>query len=295
MGTSRWRRSITALIFSASLLLAASASGGQGSPSVGHERIAFGTAHADGTNGYRVTVAGGGDGVTIISSLGRASVSYSVKGRAGGKRLRGDFGDLGFVNLRFHPRERAARGDDPPSAPVPCESERTRQPGVWKGELRFVGEGGFTSVSETRLRGKVETIAVNCEVAPTSPRRGERPERPVLFNATSFERETRTRTFVTALRSDFQHISRVFAAVFVRRGDLQAGYSVDRNVPRNTQRVHRHGTRFHLEGLPPFTGEGKFKRRHRRDGHWAGDLAVTLPVIGPVALTGPGFKASLRG
>ena len=295
MSSSHWRLSVTALALGASLLVAGGASGGQGDPSVAPERIAFGIAHTGGTNGYRVTVTGGGDRVTISSSLGRATVSYSVKGRAGGKRLRGDFGDLGFVNLRFHPRERAARGDDPPPVPVPCDPERTKQPGVWKGELQFVGEGGFTSVSETKLRGKVETIAFNCEAAPTSLRGAERPERPVLFNATSFDRETRTRTFVGAWRSDFQDISQVFASVSVRRGDLQAGYSVYRNVPRNTLRVHRHRTRFHLEGLPPFTGEARFKRRHGRDGTWAGDLAVSLPVIGPVALTGPGFKASLRG
>jgi hypothetical protein len=294
MSSSHRRLSATALALGASLLVAGSASGGQSAPSGGHVHIVFATAHADGTNGYRVTVGGGSDRVTISSSLRRASVSYSVKGRAGGKRLRADFGDLGFVNLRFHPRERAARGDDPLPPTAQCDPERTRQPGVWKGELSFVGEGGFTSVSETKLRGKVETIAFSCEATPTSPRGGKRPERPVLFNATSFERETRTRTFVTALRSDFQHFSRVFAGVFVRRGALEAGYSIDRKVPRKTLRVHRRGTRFHLEGLPPFTGEAKFTRHHRRDGQWAGDLAVTLPVIGTIPLTGPGFKASLR-
>ena len=294
MNSTRKRLTAIALALSASLLLASAASGAQGGPPDLPDHVLLPTARAHGTNDYRVTVGGGGNRVSIYASQGHASVSYSVKGRAGGKRLRADFGDLGFVNMTFHARDRTARGDDPAPVPVPCDSDRTRQPGVWKGEFQFVGEGAFTSVSATKLRGKVETISFDCETSPTPPRAGRPPEAPTLFNATSFVPETRTRTYVYALRSDFQHISKVSAAVFVRRGQLQAGYNIDRNVPRSAMRVHRRGTRFHLEGIAPFSGDGRFNRRLPQEEQWTGDLAVTLPVIGPVALTGPGFKAGLR-
>ena len=118
------------------------------------------------------------------SSFGAAITTYIARGEVSSRGLRAGFADLGRVAVHFHPsgagRSRGCR-----------RAGHSLLAGVFRGEIDFEGEGGYTSAHLHRAKGIVRLLgASRCSPPPArSPRRSStsRPlPRPGRAKSTSF-------------------------------------------------------------------------------------------------------------
>lgn len=90
------------------------------------------------TNGYVVSVEGSGRQVALTVNGHGGRATYSVRGRASTRQLKGRFGKLGRIALRFEPSGKA-RQIKPPKR---CKgSNRISTKGEFIGTIRFRGDG----------------------------------------------------------------------------------------------------------------------------------------------------------
>lgn len=110
-------------------------------------------AHVRGSKGFGISLFGSGSNVDLTVKGHNASVSYDVRGRSSGEQLKGRFGQLGHMSLRFHPRQKAHFVPEPAGN---CKGGgKFVEPGIFAGRLEFEGEQGYTKVQATRVRGTV--------------------------------------------------------------------------------------------------------------------------------------------
>jgi hypothetical protein len=267
------------------------------------------TAHFEGTNGYDVTVYGSRDSIVLFADQPNYRVSVLTgDAETGRKRLVGAFGDAGSIKMKFHgrgePRAHTIRG---------CEGEYQLRRGIWKGEMRFAGKGGFTSVFATEAPGRTVT-SVDLECGPDGGGGGGEPSPPrhgffldvVRGNPYDSDRGGNG----TALQVNWlngRKRAHVQARVRETDGPVETSYEGFTSAPRDRVHLSVKRGRARVDPGYPFVGAAKY-RASREDVNithgvpvgavgpfWEGNLAVVLPGLGAVPLTGPRFRASVGG
>ena len=127
-------------------------------------------------DGYRVGVSTFGSAVFVEVWRGRRGhrtmTAYLARGVARPERLQATFGQFGKVKMRF--RESRNRSWVGKRRTCRGANRFIKRRGVFRGNLRFKGEGGYVTVRVHRAKGAVVTTAPKC-----LHRRGPRP-RPGL-------------------------------------------------------------------------------------------------------------------
>ena len=97
---------------------------------------------------YKISVQGSGLTVT----KGRLSSSYSDQRKGKATKIKADLKSFGEIDLKFDPTGRF-KSDKKPHG---CTGKPGKsQKGVWKGKIKFKGEGGYVKVNESSAKGRV--------------------------------------------------------------------------------------------------------------------------------------------
>lgn len=229
-------------------------------------------------------------------SNGAASIyrGRAVASRPG--RIEADLGGLGRIALSFHPTGTVrVTGLGRAAAACAGSSRVVRRLGVFTGLVEFRGEGGYTAVRATRVRGSVGTpLPPGCAAGAASvagvaarARRARSPRHVVLTavdhrTGTGFEAKTTAMgvAFLATLRERLAGglvvLRRAYAGAPAGSFSFAGGLGSARVSPP-----------------APFAGSARYVAAHSsRSGSWSGDLEVTFPG-GTVPMTGPGFQTWL--
>jgi hypothetical protein len=120
-------------------------------------------------DGYRFTVVAFGQTVALSVSNGRedlrmhlagrfSTTTYLAHGKATPNSIQASFGDRGRIELRFRPSGRELHASRHAGCRRPSRSVVAKF-GLFVGELRFRGEGGYTSAETHRVRGGTVDLA----------------------------------------------------------------------------------------------------------------------------------------
>ena len=257
------------------------------------------TARLDGTNGYELTVAAGGDSILLLAERRNVRVSYlSSDEQSDTNHLIGSFGTAGSIRMEF-----AGRGRPRRHRVEGCDGTYTTRRGVWRGSIAFLGKGGFTSVAATKARGRTVTRSdIDCgSDEEKSGGDGRRQRHGFFVDAISEDEAAASIVGVSVHWLNGRRRAEVSAFTEEIEGPVSIEFEVIRSAPRN--RVHLSIRRGRARIAPgyPFVGSAKF-RASDHDVNlthgipvepgptWEGNLAVVMPGHGLVPLTGPGFK-----
>jgi hypothetical protein len=213
--------------------------------------------------------------VDMAAEKNHTEATYTVSnGQSTAKSLSADLGKYGKVDVTFHPRKTTH-----PKPPQGCHGSVTRKTGVWKGTIKFRGEG-FTSASAHKAHGTRTIGLFNCSFGGG--------QKQVLLNAYS-QQPSLYRSF-TAQRAKSGGSKPHFSAVEFSDGDN--GVSIGRFAfagGKAAQFTYNPGYT-HADVAPPgaFKGSATFD-----NGTWTGNLKVSFPGEKNVPLTGPTWTAQL--
>jgi hypothetical protein len=260
---------------------------------------------------------------TVLLAVSRredpfATTMYLAHGRVTPRSIRASFADRGRIALRFRPSGRLLRL--PPGSA--CASHRggvLARLGVYVGELRFRGEGGYTSAQAHRVKGSSIDIGalVDClggvtadrhavlpslrlpapsphgSVAyppsvPTHPTTGPKPTTLIADDKlpvaqTVFGAQAYGSGRVQFLATEAASEGSIGIARFVFAAAPPAAFAFDDALS--------------LAGVtppPPFSGSATFTHGVGGARSWTGSLAVSFLGAADVPLTGASFNASLR-
>jgi hypothetical protein len=277
---------------------------GQIEPDVTYSCAAEFTLHA--SNGYRITVSADAEGQTdevVLSVEGHGgNVRYSVPGKVTTGTIRAKFGNLGRVSVRFEPsgRERNVR------VPKKCMKGRpsvvTSRLGKFVGTIMFRGEHGYTQVSARRaLGGTGDPLAdtpkkLQCDFRESEAER-ERELESVSLNggppraAISFNASRLFGDFPALAGSGKPSPPKGDRYLFLSLAGEKVGQM---SIIRSTGALGESRDFVFADDLTsatvqppsPFTGSGSFVRNADGSTSWTGSLAVPMPGLGTVRLTG---------
>jgi len=282
--------------------------------------------------GYRIQVSGRGSTVTLSvfrpgglspgslttlfggsakghsaqTSFGAAYSTYVVRGEASASSIRADFAGFGRIAVHFHPSGRVAhlgshRG---------CGGSRfASRHGVFRGEVDFEGEGGYTSAHIHSARGEVVVpLPSRCSGRPSeSPRRAAlRPEPRAVVPSRVIPRAPKgpKTTFLEALwksplgltafeaLGDGSHSVRYIAAVEQSEGQVAVYRLALAFAPSRSIFADSALSSASVAPPAPFSGQGDYGQA---DGAktWTGSLAASFPGAEDFPLTGPQFTVQL--
>jgi hypothetical protein len=239
--------------------------------------------HLKGSHHYAINGLGFPSYATLTASGGHGSAQYiGTKGQdsgfAGAKRMVSDLGSRGGYDLRFHAKR--TKMIDPPKG---CTGKQAKaRIGVWKGTIKFRGEGGYTSVDATRAPGRVvpEHSLWDCGQQVKGTQLlvvgGGPPPPPVQF--TAFKPDQGSTTSFTATDSETLP-AKAGVTVQVRREVAVNGTS--------GQFIFNDAlTRAQVNPPAPFSGTGTFGPATSTHLSWNGSLAVDFPGAPNFALHG---------
>ncbi|HET9198950.1 MAG TPA: hypothetical protein VFN92_11940 [Solirubrobacterales bacterium] len=247
-------------------------------------------------DGYKVGVSTFGSAVFLSVWRGgsgrRVQTAYLARGVAAPERLRATFGKFGQVKMRFREaRNRPWRGQR-----RTCRGANRfiKRRGVFRGNLRFRGEGGYVSVRIHRAKGAVVTEAPKCR----HRRRGggfDIPFGSFLSQPTSallaIERHGVAATGFFAVES--RRSTLFFASREESRGKLAIVRMavLRRHSPIRTDEAL---TSARLSPPAPFHGTGRYRAAADGTTAWSGGLSVNFPGKPRFPLTGPEFETFLE-
>jgi hypothetical protein len=249
-----------------------------------------------GSHGYGIGIVGRRRGFELSASKGAMTVVYLLRhNHSRGDRLEARLPGVGRVSLRFQPLGPAHR--EPGFFPQCSGGETVKQPGYFRGTIRFRGERGYTAVQATRPRGQIVTTAREVckrsifDHAKRTPE-GHRTQlfaysrsrgRVVWFSAGILRDPLSTATFFSGSATERRAGMVVFreAVVLGAEGEFVTGDASD--LPPTAT----------VTPPAPFRGSAAFQRMPEGENAWSGPLSVDLPGAGRVALAGPDFSASL--
>jgi len=266
------------------LLLPAAAAAGLPKGAISLSMIKLGE-----SNGYEVELVTGSIGkqrprVAVSVEADTASASYSVRSedRPG---IHATFGALGQVGLGFHRQKKLVERPE-------RNCRWIIELGVFRGKVNFVGEGGYVAVDATNPKGEILRLpdgfcglgSFRLWLPPGLPRetvlaaRMKTGAREVSFRA------SRERSERATIQFNAETLERV------------EGMRIDRNVRISGEPddfTATGATRAAVSPLPPFSGFAKFRDPKPGPATWEGPLAVTLPGLEALPLTGEGVTARL--
>jgi hypothetical protein len=239
-----------------------------------------------GSHGYKLQGFGSGRTVSITASKGPGVATYSSRGKVTATVMKADFGTLGTVRVRFH-AERTKTVDPPKGC---TGSKQKRETGVWRGKIRFKGEGGYTKVRTRKAHGTVLlTRNLKC--------RGPKPKPATVLNATKVDQATNTTVTFHAAKLKGS-AKRSFAASEFGTFQNKAGQgtifrTVSLTGSASAFTFNGGLTSAQVRPPSPFSGTGNFASSPSGNS-WTGPLAVDFPGDPNVSLAGNGFVAFLQ-
>jgi hypothetical protein len=240
------------------------------------------------------------DDVTLTIVGHHQAVSYQVKGELSPSGLVAKFGALGEVSVTFSPTKTISSQQSPKG----CKGEAsTDREGIFSGTIKLTGEREYVRLDATEAKGEMEvTPHWRC-----GSRGGKNvvPSPPTVTHRAAVEKED------DATLKASSRISRGgFSAAAIRgpKGRNYTFFAGGLSEHRESMKIFRLAALSaptstflfnHAEGTAsvhppfPFSGSASFKRRRKGPPAWSGSLKVALLGADPIALTGPGFRASL--
>ncbi len=228
------------------------------------------------------------------SSFGAAITTYIARGKVSAAGVRAGFAGLGRVAVHFHPSRRA-------TPPRGCHgADRSLVPGVFRGEVDFEGEGGYTAAHIHRVRGIVRLLGYSrCSRPATRSPRRSRSSHPVSnpdrAKITSFDAEWKSAlgTTLFSAATGRAHTARYLAATEQSAGQIAIYRLALAFAPSQTFVFDSALSSASLTPPAPFSGTGSFQQGDAGTRSWAGPLAVSFPGAEDTPLTGPQFTTQL--
>lgn len=249
--------------------------------------------------GYVVEVLGSGHAVAIdvVRGDGRSNTAYVVRGTASGEQLRADFGNYGKVSMRFRPSRHATPAESGQS----CDhgGKPVSRSGVFVGEFRFRGEGGYLDIDARRARGEVSGVAPKCARQHSSSQAQEsvsHPETEGIFGPETPFLEAGWRHGVRSAEVGAFFLFATFAYADVEESRGRMAIFRHALVVAGSHKMLRANdalTSARLSPPPPFSGSGIYTAGPDGKKTWTGSLAVNFPGAPHYPLTGPPFKVTL--
>jgi hypothetical protein len=246
-----------------------------------------------GSNGYEITVSGGlegGENSVELSAEGRSgTVQYTAPGRVTDNGIEASFGKLGRVSVRFRPS-----GQRPPVV--------TSRLGSFVGTIRFRGERGYTRVSARRADGGIGDPLANtpqklvCDFHESDAAH-ERELESVSLDASPSGAGVSFGAFrlfgswsdriPPAGKGTLGGGRYLFLALSIERARKLSIFRYAAVLGRPEDFVFDDAlTTATVRPPSPFTGSGSFLRNPDGSTSWTGTLAVRLPGLGAMRLTG---------
>lgn len=248
-------------------------------------------------NGYTIDVAGRGPDVVIGVSRQRSSstTTYIARGVVSPTRLEASFGDLGRIAVRFRPSGRVVRTKSRPHCKGP--DHVISRLGVFVGDVRFSGEGGYTSADIHRVKGRVSSPAsLRCaaSVFRHSHERGESGSigSPRLTSLGAGWKTALSSTTFGAVAGLGDKVL-FFAVSEQSEGSIAI---VRRAVAVASARTFAFDNALTYAGVTPptpFSGTGSFQAGPDGVKSWTGSLTVSFLGAENMPLSGPQFKVVL--
>jgi len=242
---------------------------------------------------YEIGVSTYGSGLYLEVWRGgkkqRTATAYLARGVAQPRHLRATFGKFGKVSMRFH-RARSRR------VTKHCVFGRllVKQHGVFVGNLRFRGEGGYVSVQMHRAKGGILRVGKRCHVR--RHRNFDPAELEALFAKPDAAMLSISREGVDST-----------ALLAIAAGKWSAFYAIDEEtraklaiirlaVVHKPGRVHINEsiTTGTLAPPAPFHGSGRYRAFPDGSNTWSGSLSINFPGAPRFPLTGPSFETLLE-
>lgn len=246
-----------------------------------------------GTHGFRITITRIAGRVELTASNGNTAAIYVVhSAKNPTDRIQATFPGLGEVSVRFDPSGRVHR------APGGFCGNRPGfgQSGIFRGLIQFEGEQGFTQINVGNAPGSVSGSFK--EVCKGS--RGSDSEVPRDYLLEEKARSQGGTTLFEAMKSSDASSPDLSARYFASHWDRQYGMLSVRvasaQADRDTFAIG--GSLFRPESATltppsPFSGTASFRASPGTLAQWEGTLAVELPGVGSVPLTGSQFRPKL--
>jgi hypothetical protein len=249
-----------------------------------------------GTHGYEIQIVEfKRDSLEVSASQGKNLVLYRVLHQVKGDEIAGRLPGVGQVALKFHPV--GSPHKVPRFFPQCRGGGEVKQPGYFQGTIRFHGERGYTAAYATKAHGMVVTAAK--EVCKRSVFEHHEPTQAQATRVSAHSKSARRAISFygsTVALSPPAPPTTVFSAsaqewrggMFILRLVTALGKAADL-TPSDSSPLPASAS-----VTPPglFHGSAAFQRQSS-SGEWTGTLSVSMPGLGPVALAGPGFSATL--
>lgn len=249
--------------------------------------------HSLGTHGTDITVSASADGWVEISAyqLQRSEVAeYFARGSVTPRRIKAQFGSIGQIDMAWTPTSKQEVTSEPQGD---CRGRKALiQQGIWEGSFSFRGEHGYAKADVKRVRGiAVHSFREVCK----GPDAGDEYSAPPEVTLRAHSRRGRHEVdFQAATRSARGGRIEEFNAalterrpkLFIRRSTFAGGGAV-------VGQFDFDGTTGSARLAPPEPFLGSAELDPAAAETWTGDLIVPFLGVGPVALAGPDFRASL--
>jgi hypothetical protein len=253
------------------------------------------------SNGYRLKVAGEvGEGGVELSVEGPDGTAQYIAnhGKVTATSIHASFGHLGEVSMRFRPSGKERHRHVSKKCVKNRPSSISSRLGFFVGTFKFRGERGYTHVAAHRVAGAIgdpltntSTKKIPCDFRESSAER-QREDESVSLDATASKPKVSLsvfRLFGSWGNSAFAsgHGPYLFLAAASEKSDglliirtngafgTSSDFAFDSALTTAT-----------VTPPVPFTGTGTFQRNPDGSTTWNGNLAVPLPGLGLVGLTG---------
>jgi hypothetical protein len=285
-------------------------------------------------DGFTITVVAFGQTVAlgVGNELGRrlrsgatppapkrsSTTVYLAHGKVTPTSIQASFGDRGRIDLRFRPTGRRIRASKHAGCRRPSHAT-IAQLGLFVGELRFRGEGGYTSAEVHRVHGGLVDfpILVACALrgsplgggalsssvgslataavmrVPDVPSAGTHPSRGPKPTTLSAERKLPLSRTVFAARSHGVGEVRFLALSTGSEGSIGIVRLASASAPTSSFAFDDSLATAAVEPPAPFSGAGAFRQDVGGGKSWTGPLAVSFLGAPHVPLTGDEFVPQL--
>jgi len=214
-----------------------------------------------------------------------ASASYDVtiKNSPG---IHATFGSLGRVGLGFHRQKKVVERPE-------RNCRWIIEVGVFRGKVSFAGEGGYVAIEATNPKGEIFRLPDGfCGLGSFRP--GLLP--PGLPRETVLATRMKSGSREVGFRASRERSDRATIQFSAEALERVEGMRIDRSVRvpgKQGEFTATGASRATVSPPAPFSGYGKFRDPEPGPIAWEGPLAVTLPGLESLPLTGDGFTARL--
>ncbi len=256
------------------------------------DEVVFSTFELEGSHGYEIEGGALQEAdfpakAFLAAHRNRTRAQYEVPAelRPG---LHARFGSLGGYSLRFQRRKRTV--DRPEKRCVWIE-----ETGIFRGQISFTGEGGYTTLAATSVPGEVIRLPYGFCGFGDDRRNPAPPEFPYSVAVGAGSRIPGGTVGFEASRLggmsriDFSaEVRETIGAVKITRTAFATGAAKTFSLGGGERLRHAR-----VEPPAPFRGSADFHRGGDSSPTWTGSLAVSLPGAPDTLLAGPGFGAKL--